>query len=153
MKKYLRLTGIIILCVILLKIDFTKAISILAKLNVSIFICVILLNIPQILLKFFRWNQLLRKQSIHYNLKNSFLVYLSSIYLGIITPGRFGEFIKALYLKSDKEISLSKGMASVLLDRLFDMYFLIILGVIGIWKFGVPMAWFLKPVDIKFSKG
>ena len=137
MKKYLRLPGIIILCVILLKIDFAKTILVLAKLKVFLFICVILLNIPLILLKSFRWNQLLEKQSIHYNKLNSFLIYLSSIYLGIITPGRVGEFIKALYLRSDKEISLSKGMSSVLLDRLFDIYFLIILGIIGVWKFGI----------------
>jgi len=76
-------------------------------------------------------------QSIHYSLKNAFLVYLSSIYAGIITPGRFGEFVKLLYLKSDKGISLSKGLSSVLLDRLFDLYLLIILGVIGISRFGV----------------
>ena len=62
---------------------------------------------------------------------------MSSIYVGLVTPGRFGEFVKALYLRSDKSISLSKGMSSVLLDRLFDMYLLIILGIIGIWKFGI----------------
>jgi len=48
LKKYLRLTGVIILCVILFKIDFTKAISILAQLNIPLFIFVVLLNIPQI---------------------------------------------------------------------------------------------------------
>lgn len=137
LKKYLRLTGVIILCVILFKIDFTKAISILAQLNIPLFIFVVLLNIPQIFIKSFRWNQLLRKQSIHYDLKDSFLVYFSSVYVGILTPGRFGEFVKALYVKSGKDISLSRGMSSVLMDRLFDMYLLIILGGTGIWKFGI----------------
>ena len=62
---------------------------------------------------------------------------MSSIYIGFVTPGRLGEFVKAVYLKSDKGLSLSKGMSSVLVDRLFDLYLLIILGLIGIWKFDI----------------
>ena len=62
---------------------------------------------------------------------------MSSLYIGFVTPGRFGEFVKTLYLKSDKGISLSKGFSSVLVDRLFDLYLLIILGFIGLWQFGV----------------
>jgi len=80
---------------------------------------------------------MLDAQSIQYNLKDSFIVYLAGIYAGIVTPGRLGEFLKAVYLKSDKGISLSKGMSSVLVDRLFDLYLLIILGLIGIWKFDI----------------
>lgn len=62
---------------------------------------------------------------------------MSSLYIGFITPGRLGEFVKALYLKSDKQISLSRGMSSVLLDRLFDLYLLVILAIIGIWRFDI----------------
>ena len=137
MNKYLRLIGIIILCVILSKIDLAKSISIFTKLDIFFFICIVLLNIPLIFLKSFRWNQLLKEQSIQYNLNDSFLVYLSSIYAGIITPGRLGEFVKALYLKSDKGVSLSKGMSSVFVDRLLDMYLLIILGIVGVWQLGI----------------
>lgn len=137
MNKYLRLLGVIILCYILLTIDLTRLLSTLLKLNIQLFIYAIFLNIPGVFLKSFRWNQLLKKQSIQYNLKDSFLVYLSSIYAGIITPGRLGEFVKALYLKSDKGVSLSKGMSSVFIDRLLDMYLLIILGIVGVWQLGI----------------
>lgn len=137
MKKYLRLTGIIILCVILLKIDLSNLILSLTKVNIFLFICIVFLNIPQIFIKSLRWSLLLRSQSIQYNLKDSFIVYLTSIYAGIITPGRLGEFIKAVYLKSDKGITLSKGMSSVLIDRLFDLYLLIFLGLLGIWQFDI----------------
>jgi len=80
---------------------------------------------------------MLGAQSITYNLKDSFIVYWAGIYAGFITPGRLGEFLKAVYLMSDKSITLSKGMSSVLIDRVFDLYFLIILGLIGIWKFDI----------------
>lgn len=92
---------------------------------------------PGAFIKTCRWNQLLGTQSIQYNIKNAFIVYLAGICAGFVTPGRLGEFIKAVYLKSDKGVSLSKGMSSVLVDRLFDLYPLIILGLIGIWKFDI----------------
>lgn len=34
-------------------------------------------------------------------------------------------------------VSLSKGMPSVLLDRLLDVYLLLILGIFGIWQFDI----------------
>ena len=95
------------------------------------------MNIPQLFFKSFRWNFLLKQQNINYYPVQSFMIYMSSLYVGFITPGRVGEFLKALYLKSDKGISISKGFSSVLVDRLFDVYLLIILGFIGIWQFGI----------------
>jgi len=135
--KYLRLIGLVLLFVILSKLDLSKFFLSLTKINILFVLFISFLNIPQIFLKSLRWKQMLGTQSIQYNMKNSFIVYWAGIYAGIVTPGRLGEFIKAFYLKSDKGVSLSKGMSSVLMDRLFDMYLLMILGVIGIWKFGI----------------
>jgi uncharacterized protein (TIRG00374 family) len=62
---------------------------------------------------------------------------LSCIYAGIITPGGLGEFIKVLYLKSVKGISITKGVSSGFIDRLLAKYFLIILAIIGTWHLGI----------------
>lgn len=107
------------------------------KTNLSFLFLAMTLNIPHLFIKSYRWNFLLKQQKINYSPFQSFLIYMSSLYVGFITPGRIGEFVKALYLKSDKGISISKGFSSVLVDRLFDLYLLIILGFIGIWQFGV----------------
>ena len=126
-----------LLFIILSKVDLFKVLLSLAKINVLLFLFVSFLNIPQIFLKSLRRKQMLGTQSIQYNMKDAFVVYWAGICAGIVTPGRLGEFIKAVYLKSDKGISLSKGMSSVVVDRLFDLYLLIILGLIGIWKFDI----------------
>ena len=137
MVKYLRYLGIIILLITLLKIDFDKLLRILYQANILYLLIAIIMNIPHVFLKSYRWNCLLKQQTVYYSPIQSFIVYLSSLYIGFVTPGRLGEFVKALYLKSDKCISLSKGMSSVVLDRLFDLYLLMILGVIGLWKFDI----------------
>lgn len=126
-----------LLLIVLIRIDFGKLSRIIYQVNISYLLVVIALNIPQLFLKSYRWNCLLKQQDIHYSQIQSFLVYLSSLYIGCVTPGRLGEFVKVLYLKSGKCISLSKGMSSVILDRLFDLYLLMILGVIGLWKFDI----------------
>ena len=128
--------GLIILFIILLKIDLIFLKDVILKTNLTFLFIAISLNIPHLFIKSYRWNFLLMQQKINYSPVQSFMVYMSSLYIGFITPGRFGEFVKALYLKADKGISLSKGFSSVLVDRLFDLYLLIILGFIGLWQFG-----------------
>ena len=137
MKKYIRYIGLFILLFILSRIDFSQLLDTLFRVNIYYLLLAVVLNIPQLFFKSYRWNYLLKQQKINYSPLQSFMVYMSSLYVGFMTPGRIGEFVKALYLKSDKGISISKGFSSVLLDRLFDLYLLIILGFIGIWQFGI----------------
>jgi len=121
----------------LIKIDFKQLLDTILHINFYYLILAIILNIPHVFFKSLRWNLLLKQQSINYSQVESFLIYFSSLYIGFITPGRFGEIIKTFYLKSDKRISISKGFSSVLVDRLFDLYLLIILGFVGIWNFNI----------------
>lgn len=137
LPNYIRYLGVLFLIVILANIDVKLLLKYLSNINPSLCLLVLVLNVPQFFIKSFRWNQLLKQQKIIYSVFNTFQIYISSIFIGFITPGRLGEFIKAVYLKSDKSVSLSKGMSSVLVDRLFDLYLLIILGLIGIWKFDI----------------
>ena len=109
----------------------------LYQVNISYLLIAVTLNIPLFFSKSYRWYCLLKQQAIQYSVLQSCLVYMSSLYVGFITPGRLGEFTKAIYLKLDKNISLSKGMSSVIVDRLLDMYLLIILGIVGAWQFGI----------------
>jgi len=60
------------------------------------------------------------------------LAYFSSVYIGILTPGRLGEFVKALYLKQETGLTIGEAVSSVLVDRLFDLYALIGAGGCGL---------------------
>ena len=71
---------------------------------------------------------------ISYSFKDSFLAYLSSIYIGSFTPARIGEFSKVYYLKSDGH-PLVPGIVSVFLDRLSDLLFLLIVCLASFFYF------------------
>jgi len=71
-------------------------------------------------------------QGISYRFKHAVLAYFSSFYIGILTPGRLGEFVKAFYLKQETGITVGEAVSSVLIDRLFDLYALIGAGGCGL---------------------
>jgi hypothetical protein len=91
-----------------------------------------------IYLKAIRWSLLMRMQGYRYSYWNCFLVYMSSMYWGNITPGRAGDFVKVLYLKEDLKQPIGLGMTSVLVDRVFDLYILLILGCLGLLIYPMP---------------
>lgn len=83
-------------------------------------------------LKGVRWSLLLGLQGYRYPVSRSTVVYFVSLFLGNLTPGRMGDFVKILYLRRDLGQSPGYALASVLVDRVFDLYLLLALGCLGI---------------------
>lgn len=133
-KKYSFIVGIIIFILILFKIDLSKLVNILNKINYFYFGLACLMLIFLIIIKSYRWNYLKKKQTINYSFKDSFLMYNTGLFLGILTPGRLGDLSKIFYLKNDN-YSLGKSSVSVILDRLSDLLFLIVFGYLGMFLF------------------
>jgi uncharacterized protein (TIRG00374 family) len=75
---------------------------------------------------------------VSYPVWDSYLIYMGSLFWGTVTPGRVGDFMKVLYLKRDRAMSIGKGMSSVLVDRVFDLYILLILGCLGLLIHPLP---------------
>jgi hypothetical protein len=67
---------------------------------------------------------------IDYSIKDSIIMYSAATFAGSITPGYVGDFIKILYLKKDG-YPFGKSFSSILLDRLFDVISIIMLGLAG----------------------
>lgn len=130
----LKLVGIILFIVILSKIDLKSFFGLLRNINLFYFIYAVLLLFPMIVIKAYRWNYLKKTQNINYKLSDSILMYGSGIYIGLLTPGRIGDFIKVLYLKNDGN-SVGKSFVSVFIDRIADLLFLIIFSYIGMFFF------------------
>ncbi len=92
-----------------------------------------------IYIKGIRWSYLIKMQGHHYSVWNCFLIYMSTLAMGNLTPGRAGDFAKILYLNKDLKFSTGTSMASTLVDRVFDLYLLLILGCVGILAYPMPI--------------
>ena len=127
-KNWLRLIGLALLLLLLWRIDIRQLGAILTQVSPIPVGVAIFLNIPQISLKALRWRWLLRAQRTQYGIWPATLSYFGSIFIGLLTPGRLGEFVKAMHVNQDCDVAMGQAFSSVLADRLFDLYVLLAVG-------------------------
>jgi uncharacterized protein (TIRG00374 family) len=139
----LRLIGLGVLALILLKLDLTALASALTGVRWGYLLLALLVNPLLFGIKSWRWREMLRMQAVHYPWRDAFLVFSAGLFLGLVTPGRLGEAGKALYLKQDQDLPLSEGLANVLMDRLLDLYCILLIGAVGLAWFRLLPSWAL----------
>jgi len=130
LKKYSYILGLAIFAILLSNTNLGEIFQNIKNIKLNYLLFALLLVIPMLINKALCWNYIKRKQGIKYSLKDSFLMYCSGLYLGLLTPGRLGEISKAIYLKKDGH-STGKSLVGVVLDRLSDFAFLVSFVLIG----------------------
>ena len=132
LRWVLRLIGLLLFIVILRKIDLIKIFMIFSKSNMPIVFLYITINIIIIyLIRAYKWKILLASQKIRMPFKEVVLIFFASLFVGSITPGRIGELIRIYYIKR-KGYSLGKSSVSIFVDRIQDIIFLVIMGILGL---------------------
>jgi uncharacterized protein (TIRG00374 family) len=140
MKRLLPvIIGIILLALILRTVNFHDTIVILKQADWFLLFVALLSFVVMVYLKGVRWSFLLRMQGASYSVWNCFLIYMATLLLGNVTLGRAGDFAKVFYLNRDLKFSTGTSMTSVLVDRVFDLYLLLILGCVGILTYPLPV--------------
>jgi uncharacterized protein (TIRG00374 family) len=137
-RKLIRLAGPLLFLLILSRIDIRSTVETMRSVRLQLLVPALALYPCLILLKSWRWRILLRQQNIRYGLLPAFAVYNSALAIGYVTPGRLGEFAKALYLRTDAGVTLGQALSSVLLDRVLDLYLLLATAATGAVLFTVP---------------
>src|SRR5688500_2026033 len=126
LRTAFRLVGPALLVVVLLRLPDPAAIlRALAAADAWPLALAVALNPVHLQLHVPRWEVLLRTRGIHYPMGRAWGAYLSSAYVGMPTPGRVGDVLRAQYLRHDRGVPYSEGFASVVMDRLCDLYVLV----------------------------
>jgi glycosyltransferase 2 family protein len=121
----LRFLGPVILVIVLLRLKDPSEIGRLFLSADPLWILgSLVLNFAAIHTKVIRWQVFLRVRDVHYGLKNAWLAFSASLYLGMLTPGRVGDLLRIQYLKNDARVPYAEGLASIVIDRLCDLYVL-----------------------------
>jgi hypothetical protein len=84
--------------------------------------------VPLIAIKTVRWQAILRAQGVRFAFGPAFAAYFGSLFIGYLTPGRLGEFVKAAHVSRGDQVSFGRAFSTVLADRLFDLYALLLVG-------------------------
>ena len=134
-RKWLpRLIGVIIFVVVLATSDLNQVLNTLTRMNLFYLALTPLAFALIMLIKSWRWKLLLSAQGIDFSLGEAFLAYTSSFYVGQLTPGRLGEFVRIFYLL-ERGYSPGTSSVSLILDRLFDLGIVLLLGYLGMFGF------------------
>ena len=90
-----------------------------------------LLILPVLHLKVLRWRTLLAFRGYHYPLDRSYAAVLSSLYLGMLTPGRVGDVLRIQYVQQEIDTPYREGLAVTIMDRFCDLYVLAGVAALG----------------------
>ncbi len=134
MKNYsfvFKTIGFALLVILLYNIDWQLVLINFKKLSAStVLISLIILWIGYFL-KSLRWKLISHSYKIYISTFFSFKVFCIGMFMGNITPGKLGDFGRLLYLKpylTNKKV----GWISLIVDRLFDLFFLFVFVFIAI---------------------
>ena len=131
-QSWFRILGVLLFAYILWTTDWAKVLDVVRGLNWWLVVLATATFFPVVMAKAWRWQSLLRMQGIRLGFGTAYHAYFASLYLGNVTPGRAGDFIKVFYLTQECKVSLGKGFSSVLIDRFFDLFVLLLLGLVGV---------------------
>ncbi len=131
-KRCLKVLGLILFIYILSKINFKELFFILKNINYFYFLLALILWFFVFILKVLKWKILINSQCITISRTDFYKISFLGQYLGMITPGKLGEFWKAEYLTRVSRVSRGRAFYTTLIDRLIDLIIIIPISLISI---------------------
>ena len=123
-----RIVGPVLFLALILSTDMTQVKQIWRNGRPLPITIAALLSIVVILVKAARWRRLMTYQGIHYAFPAVARYYAIASALGAWTPGRLGDFSKAVAVQRDCHVGLGRAVSSVIADRLMDA---VVLGAVA----------------------
>jgi len=123
----LKLIGLIVFLYIILNIDFKLFIKEFSAINIPYLLIAFALMLGVIVAKSLRWRSILKSLNIKIDQFLSLRLFWLGTYVGIITPGKIGEIVKAYFLKARGHDPL-KSIFSIIADRILDIIILLLIG-------------------------
>lgn len=137
-KKYLSIIGIIIIVIfysIFISVsDFNEFLKQLDSVKTELIPIILAFHFLVVILRIFRQKILFDSIKVQLSLKEHFMIHLSGLAL-IMTPGGFGQSVKAIYLKEKNSVNYGKSISLTLSERLYDL--LSVIPVIFVMSFFV----------------
>lgn len=99
-----------------------------------LFPLIMALALGNFLIRSVRWHMYLRAISIKISLKDSAVVFFSGLAMSV-TPGKFGELLKAQYIKNINGTQRRKTAPVIVAERLTDLIGVLVLASFGIFRF------------------
>jgi uncharacterized protein (TIRG00374 family) len=130
-KKLLPVVGIILLVYILWRFHIEKILTVFTTVNPFYAILCFLAFPISIIIVNIQWQMILKRQKIQVSFAYSLKNLLIGIFYGFITPGGFGNYLRAIYLKQESRTPIPKCISNIVTFDTIDYITVFILGSIG----------------------
>jgi len=129
---YLRIIGLALFIYIIFNINIHELYLIFKKTNFFYFFLSIILLPISAFFGGYKWGILVNLKDSKASLKFLIEAHLKGLFLGIITPGRLGEFYRAKYLSEKTGSSLGRNFYTALVDRIMDIIITVAVSLLSI---------------------
>jgi len=146
--KWLSFIGFLLIIYLIYTAGVNNIITSLSNANLGLLLIAFLFNFITIFLKSEKWRYLIKLQGFgDYNWFKSFLTWIVGLAYGVITPSRSGEVMKIFYLKKQLDMPKTKGLISIIADKVIDIFSLILIATFGSLAFvsskGFELSFFI----------
>ena len=135
--SFLPLLGVLIFLYIVYRARVSNIIDALSNINlIYLFIFVPFFVILVTFVRGYKWKLIIDswgKKKIP--LVRSSKITLIGFFVGFITPGRIGDFVRSFYLKKDRKLNFTESFSTVFVDRFIDLIVVLVFGVISVLIF------------------
>ena len=121
--------GLLLLYFVFQKIDLSVFFARLDSVNYSWIWFSIIISIFEHIIRAFRWNLLMEKDSDSLTTFNTTIVLIVSYFTSLIFP-RFNDFVRCYLISKTNTIKLSTSLGTVVSERIIDVLSLIVLAVL-----------------------
>ncbi|MFH0852537.1 MAG: lysylphosphatidylglycerol synthase transmembrane domain-containing protein [bacterium] len=128
-KIVLRILGPAIFIYILFQINYGFFFAEIKSIGWPFLILAVFFTAANIIFKSLRWRTILLSLDIAIGRAEAISLYWLGLFVGAVTPGRFGELIKIYFLKI-RGRDLFRSFFSIILDRLSDIMILLGIGLL-----------------------
>ncbi|MCK4730470.1 MAG: flippase-like domain-containing protein [Candidatus Aenigmarchaeota archaeon] len=132
MKNYFRLIGLIgigIFIYLMSTINLNLLLDSFKSMNYTYLLISILFIVPEVIINTAKWLVVIDKKD-RLSLPKGIFAWVAGYGIGMLTPGKLGEFTKVKFLKSKP----GKSFLTILVDRLNDIFVLFILGIFAVFS-------------------
>ena len=93
-----------------------------------------------------RWQVILRGMGVEMPLLRATVVWCIGFFASSVTPAKSGDAVRAVYVRQDSGRSYGEAFLSVFVDRLWDLIFILVAGIVTVPLFSrryteLPSAW------------
>lgn len=142
MKFKLRMLASFVIALIALyflytNINLGEILEIIGKTNLSIYILAFIFSYLGILARVYRWDLLLKNIDVQGKLRDVFEVYFLSMFANCLLPAKLGDVYRGHLAKKNFNVSMSKTIGTVFVERIVDIVSLVaLLSISGFLLFG-----------------